>query len=217
LSVVFGAIPPGTSNKLDAVNGVLMRLGLFVVPALDTGGTTVQAQAERTIDDAELRIQRIGWHWNTRIVEMPPIEATSFITSGRVPNPRGPLLEVDTAGMTKAAGIEISMDSSGKLFLLPEMREQFDSPLTVEIIERLPFGSIPGLFMAWIVAEAAFEFGRRHVPDRHRDEERVAERQQARVAAMRQELRLADVNLLSGTEHMAVLGRSRTPRWSFYT
>lgn len=213
---VFGVIPPGTSTKLDAVNGVLRRLGLFVVPALDTGGTSVQSQAERTIDDAELRIQRIGWHWNTRIVDMPPDEASNFITSSRVPNPRGPLLEVDTAGQTKANGIEISMNADGKLFLLPEMKDEFDSPLTVEVIERLPFGGIPGLFTAWIVAEAAFEFGRRHMPDRHRDEERVAERQQARVNAMRQEIRLADVNLLTGTEHMSVLGRRRTPAWSIY-
>ena len=48
-------------QRLEAVNDILRRIGSLVVPALDTGGTSLQAQAERQLDDVDLRIQSLGW------------------------------------------------------------------------------------------------------------------------------------------------------------
>lgn len=210
---------PHKTVKLDAVNAVLRRIGLLVVPSLDTGGTTVHAQVERTIDDAELRIQKIGWHWNTRHVTLEP--DNGIISTKEVPAQRGPLLEIDTAGISAALGIEVGLDFSsptgeGRLYKLSDGDFQFSGSIEAVVIERLPFEQIPGLFSSWIVAEAAFDMHRRHGGDRMRDEALIVERQQARVNAMRQEIRLADVNVLDSAHHRAILGRRRLPKWSVY-
>ena len=48
-------------QRLEAVNDILRRIGSLVVPALDTGGTSLHAQSERQLDDVDLRIQSLGW------------------------------------------------------------------------------------------------------------------------------------------------------------
>jgi hypothetical protein len=52
--------------KLDAVREMLARNGLQHITALDTGGASMAATAERTLDREELAFQTIGWHYNTR-------------------------------------------------------------------------------------------------------------------------------------------------------
>jgi hypothetical protein len=61
-------------NKLEAVNGVLRRMGKLRVSSLDTGGTSTHAQVERMIDDAADRIMSQGWNWNRKLaVSVAPI------------------------------------------------------------------------------------------------------------------------------------------------
>jgi len=67
-------------NKLDAVNLVLRKAGLYTVSSLDTNGASDAAEAERCIDEKELQIQLAGWHYNMREnVTLEPDEATSKI------------------------------------------------------------------------------------------------------------------------------------------
>lgn len=53
-------------NKLQAVNLILSKAGLNRVPTLDTNGNSDAAEAERCLDEEELRIQTEGWHYNMR-------------------------------------------------------------------------------------------------------------------------------------------------------
>lgn len=53
-------------TKLDAVQEILRRSGLYVPPALDTDGASAAANAERVLDAEELAVQSRGWHYNTR-------------------------------------------------------------------------------------------------------------------------------------------------------
>lgn len=53
-------------NKLAAVNLILSKAGLNRVPTLDTNGNSDAAEAERVLDEEELRIQTEGWHYNMR-------------------------------------------------------------------------------------------------------------------------------------------------------
>lgn len=199
-------------ERLEAVNDILRRVGALVVPALDTGGTSIQAQAERQLDDVDLRVQSLGWHWNRRTLTLSPDES-SQIPVASIATPRGGILDLDTAGETEAYGVEVIV-KDGLLTLLPDMTQEFESDVTVEIVERIPFNEIPVLFAAWMVAEAAFDLNRRYMQDTTRDQALVAEKQQARVSAMRQAIRLADVNVLKSDDVVSVHGRQRLPNWS---
>lgn len=72
-------------NKLEAVNGVLRRLGKLKVSSLDTGGTTSHAQIEQMIDDAANSIMAQGWNWNRKIdVSVAPLAADDQLEDPRV-------------------------------------------------------------------------------------------------------------------------------------
>jgi len=52
-------------TKLEAVNEMLEEVGVYPVAALDTGGSSDAADAERCLDRWNKRIQARGWHENT--------------------------------------------------------------------------------------------------------------------------------------------------------
>ena len=52
-------------SKLEAVNEMLEAIGEKPVAALDTGGTSTAADAERVLDRIDRRIQSMGWPENT--------------------------------------------------------------------------------------------------------------------------------------------------------
>lgn len=53
-------------TKLDAVNMVLSGINEYRVTSLDTGGTSVQSDAERYLDDSTRYFCAMGWPCNTR-------------------------------------------------------------------------------------------------------------------------------------------------------
>ena len=53
-------------TRLDAVNMVLSGINEYRVTALDTNGTSVQADAERYIEDSTRYFCAMGWPCNTR-------------------------------------------------------------------------------------------------------------------------------------------------------
>lgn len=200
-------------NTLDAVNDILRRCGYTVVPALDTGGNSLQAQAERQLDDADIRIQSLGWHWNRRRLTLSPDEDGEIVVADAIETPRGPLLEIDAAGVSLRNHVEVSL-RDGKLFRLPDMEATFDSDLEVEVVERLPLVEVPIMFAAWMIAEAAFDLNQRYLDDREATAALASERAIARVNAMRQAIRIADVNVLDADDVRSVHGRRRMPHWS---
>lgn len=51
-------------TKLEAVNEILEGLGEPAASALDTGGTSIEGEAEDFLDRYNRRIQHQGWAWN---------------------------------------------------------------------------------------------------------------------------------------------------------
>lgn len=51
-------------TKLEAVNEILEAVGEPPASALDTGGTSIEAEAEDTLDKIDKRIQKVGWAVN---------------------------------------------------------------------------------------------------------------------------------------------------------
>ncbi len=54
-------------DKVEAVNRVLRAIGEKPVAALDTGGSSLQAEAERIIDESTRTIQEAGMEENTQV------------------------------------------------------------------------------------------------------------------------------------------------------
>jgi len=85
-------------NKLEAVNGVLRRIGKLPVPALDTGGSSTHAQVERMIDDTSNRIMAQGWNWNRKIdVSVAPLGEDEQLNDPRIGYIHVDRLELGTA------------------------------------------------------------------------------------------------------------------------
>ncbi len=69
-------------TKLEAINEMLEAIGEYPVSALDTGGDTIEAMAENTLDRYDQRIQANGWHENTETkVELNFITHIYSVTS----------------------------------------------------------------------------------------------------------------------------------------
>jgi len=97
-------------NKLEAVNGVLRRIGKLPVPALDTGGSSTHAQVERMIDDTSNRIMAQGWNWNRKYdVSVAPLAADDQLLDPRIGYIHVDRLELGTA--TDISGISTANPS----------------------------------------------------------------------------------------------------------
>lgn len=74
-------MPSNGMTKLDAVNMALSGINEYRVTSLDTGGTSVQADAERYVDDSTRYFCAMGWPCNTRrSAAFTPSSATFEIT-----------------------------------------------------------------------------------------------------------------------------------------
>lgn len=68
-------------TKLDAVNMVLSGINEYRVTSLDTGGTSVQSDAERYVDESTRYFCAMGWPCNTRrAAALAPDQASLIIT-----------------------------------------------------------------------------------------------------------------------------------------
>lgn len=147
-------------TKLDAVNRVLVAVGRDRVKALDTDGASPAAEAERCLDQCELDVQALGWHYNTRNdVELTP-DANDHIAV-----PTG-VITIDTD--TDDQGTNVTVLGDG-LFNLDDNTDEFDSTLKVAYTLRYSFHCIPQLIQEYIVACTSVEFNltRFGTRDRH--------------------------------------------------
>ena len=79
---VTGAVEvPGPLSKLNAINAMLGTINEWPVPSLDTGGTSMAAQAERVLDLYDKLIQGQDWHENREYdVELDAADVTKVAT-----------------------------------------------------------------------------------------------------------------------------------------
>ncbi len=90
-------------TKLEAVNEVLEALGEPPVTALDTSGTSLEAQAENTLDRIVTRIQKRPWAINEK-VKVTLAFATRLLTVGAVTSGPYTYDETVTEATTGATG-----------------------------------------------------------------------------------------------------------------
>ena len=67
-------------TKLGAVNRILYAVNERPVSALQTGGSAIESDAERFLDDTNLVLQSYGWPENTRFFETLTPDGSGIVT-----------------------------------------------------------------------------------------------------------------------------------------
>jgi hypothetical protein len=194
-------------NKLDAVNAVLRRIGLTPVSALDNGGLSVQAQAERYLDDADLACQARGWHFNTRSNVTLTRNASNKIS---VPEST---YRIDTMGTDGDKDVTVV---GGYLFDLENNTDVWSQDLVVTYVSKAAFTDLPQTFADYIISEAAFLFNRSHKKDKDLDALLQAEVARRSSEARREDNDRSDVNVLNTQDMNQLRGRPRMRDRSIY-
>ncbi len=192
-------------TKLDAVNLILTKAGMTRVSSLDTGGPSRAAEAERCLDEDELRIQMVGWHYNARRdVELTPDPSTS-----RINIPTG-CLTIDSFGQDAWRDITQRGDV---LYDVDNNTYAFTGSLRVDFTERFDFDCIPLPVRTYIALTAAMTFFT-NLPVGMRDYMRLrtltADLQDAKTAANQFNDTKANTNLLNTASAREMRG-DRTP------
>lgn len=189
---------------LEAVNIILSTAGLGQVANLESNQRSDASYAERTLNEVELRVQKIGWNYNTREdVELTPDG------DSKIEVPTG-VIWIDSHGSHAWRNIT---QVGSRLFDRDNNTSNFTGTLRVRYVLRFDFDCIPHPVADYIAAEAAYEFARRHGPrfiQPHQVGFVVAHardlRNRARNDARRYEADTANINLLDTPNVRAVEG-----------
>ena len=194
-------------TKLEAINAILRRLGLTPVSALDTGGNSTQAQAERYLDDSNRSCQARGWHFNTR-------KGVTLTRNGsnKIAVPAG-TYRIDTSGT--CSHIDVSV-VGGFLYDLENNTDVWARDLEVSYVMSSDFADLPQTFADYVISEAAFLYNRAHKANPAIDTALSAETTRRYSEAKREDDDRADVNVLNTSEMNQMRGRPRMRDRSVY-
>ncbi len=196
--------------KIADINEMLRLCGQRPIPALDTGGTSPAAEAERYIDDAREQILSRGWHCNTEYVDLEIDGDDHFVA------PAGTLV-IDTRGPHERYNVVLR---DGNLYSLD--KNTFDWSVAAPGLETMKVRVVlsidharmtPGLRRA-VLTEAALQYTR-GVLRRAGTTEDVRLSQAAIAAfseAQAEESRQRDTNILDTDHAQAVRGYRRAWR-----
>lgn len=194
-------------TKLEAVNSLLSRVGYTPVAALDTGNSSMQANAERKIDHEADRVQRMGWYFNTfENVTATPDGSDNIVLADITSDT---IYHIDTYGYSKSINVVVRED---KLYNLDDNDETFDGPIYVTYTKEMTWLEIPSAFQQWIVSEAAILFVRDYARNINRNDRReilqelYGERDRDKSDAMREENLQRDTNLLKTPQALRLKG-----------
>lgn len=191
-----GALGSG-SITLDAVNELLESIGLPAVDALDTGGTSEEAEAELILDRVNTRVQQIGWAANTLTkVTYTPDGSSNIVFAGD-------MLRIRPVGASSSLKVSIR---NSMLYDMENDVDTFDDDVELEIVELVNFEHLPINLRTYIIKAARVEFQRYKKRGRIDDAFIMQEMHAARVRAMQEDSDMRGINLLKTDEALRVKG-----------
>lgn len=188
-------------TKLEAVNEILQAIGEPPATALDTGGTSDVADAERILDQEDRRVQGSGWAANT----VPDKEYTP--SSGAV-SLAASVLKVRPVGVSRSLRLAIR---NGALYDLEnDAANTFSGTVHLEVVSLITFIQLPDALAHYIVKVAAQKFQRFKKRGEIDDAIASEELRAAKVAAMQEDGDLRGTNVLNTYEARAMRGDRNT-------
>jgi len=195
------AVVASTSVTLDAVNEMLGTIGEPPVTALDTSGTSDEAQAEALLDRWRKRILRRGWFSNTLIDKEYTADGSDEYAMTNV---------LHFKHTSSSSGLQIAL-RTGKLYDMKEGRSTFPNNATIRLNTIMDVGLtlLPDGLVHYITATAAQDFMRFKMPDRFNEATSQDEVDRAKSMAMTEDIELGRINLLTTWESRDVVGGRR--------
>lgn len=183
--------------KLDAVNVLLSAIGEDPVQSLETGIGDAES-AEDTLERVSREVQETGWHCNTDhgVTLTPDIYGNIYLADD--------IIRIDSDGASRSFDVverEDPNDSRRKLFNRKTQSFRFDAPITVTLVRRLPFETLPLAMRRYIVAEAAIVFQMEKLTSVVVDRLLEKQRDKAWAAFQDAESENEDLNILRDSIH----------------
>lgn len=151
-------------TRLDAVNSCLMAINEYRVDALDTNGTSIQADAERVVNESTRYFCAIGWPCNTRkcVAITTTIVGTEDIVRAGFGGLPTNTLRIQGAGPNKNRNFVLRGDT---LYDADKGTQDFIAPTTIflDIAELLDFENCDPILKEEIAQHAAQRFARRKI------------------------------------------------------
>ena len=193
-------------TKLEAVNHVLTRLGLYRVSALETSAASLAGNVEAVIDQKAVSVQSENWNFNRRVdVTATPNGSQKLLLASI--DTSGTIIELNPTGRDANRNISILND---RLFDLDENTEDFTAPMQVSYVLQLSWTSIPPKVRAYIAHEAAIAYNDGY-GQRSRAPALVEEARRARARARGSDSNTYKSNILHKPEVTDMIGGPRTP------
>ncbi|MDP7637194.1 MAG: hypothetical protein QF577_06575 [Phycisphaerae bacterium] len=202
--------------KLAMVNDVMRRCGKLPVSALDTGGQSSPGLVERTIDDAISEILSKGWYFNRRYNVESTADGDGLHQLSALEANLGTIYSIDTDATDAYIPITVTHHTDGEtdtrvLYNLDDKTDEWgaDATLRVAFIYRSDVQDLPEQFKKWIISLSAFNHNRHFLQNEARDGQLQQEMMYSQACANREEIEVADVNVLDTPEQDQIRGRHR--------
>lgn len=178
----------GTGAELDAVNEILASIGEPPVVTLDDDANADVANARLVLSKINRQIQSRGWTFN--------IEEDATLT----PDMNSKLIpySLDYLSMLSSSGTTTYINRSGYVYDKSAATDEFDSPITVNLIRLRDYDEMPECFRSWIVAKASRQFNARFFGAPEVDASLAEEEQDAAQRCFEYELDYGKYNMLDG-------------------
>jgi len=138
------------TSELEAINLMLQGIGETPVNTVEDSGVVDAVLARQTLHNVSRDLQEKGWHWNTLeglvlAVALPDNEI--FLPDNT--------LKVDSSGKDEHVNV---IQRGKRLFNKDTNSYSFTGPLTVDLVEFLPFEELPQAARSFIALNASRKF-----------------------------------------------------------
>jgi hypothetical protein len=182
-------------TELDAVNEILGTIAESPVNSLDEEVVIDGSLAMKILKTTSVEVQTRGWWFN----RLEGLELTPDVTKTIQIAP-------DTLKLAATGNTQIAVVQRGlKLFDLTNKTYQFEAPVTVDLIQGLPFEELPSSARVYITVRAARKYQDRYFGDQAAHSYSKQDETEALVSLKDEDLEFDAPNMLEDSQFVTGL------------
>ena len=174
-----------TGDELDAVNDLLAAIGESPVSTLEGDANADVVNARRLLNKVNRSVQAKGWTFNIQETTLTPDTFSKLIPW--LPS----YLDIQVSGGNPYT------NRGGYLYNRVSKTDEFDAPVTVNMITLVPFSEMPVHFREYIIVKAARMFNRSFFGAPEIDESLAGDEEEAYRAITEYELDYGGFNIFN--------------------
>jgi hypothetical protein len=182
-------------TELDAVNEILGTIAESPVNSLDEEVVIDGSLAMKILKTTSVEVQTRGWWFN----RLEGLELTPDVT-------KAILIAPDTLKLSASGNTQIAVVQRGlKLFDLTNKTYQFEAPVTVDLVQGLPFEELPSSARVYITVRAARKYQDRYFGDQAAHSYSKQDETEALVSLKDEDLEFDAPNMLDDSQFVTGL------------